>query len=146
MHLLLSRFVRIQLRLHDGVIKWKHSPRYWPFVRGIHRSPVNSPHKGQRSGILMFTLICTWINGWVKQWWRWWFETPSRPFWRHCNDTSTYMDKYTSDILYGWLSARLWNIELEIHRLALNPQYKLHRDSLPVSSLSAAGHSWLAAR
>ena len=32
---------------HDDVIKWKHFPRYWPFVRGIHRSPVNSPHKGQ---------------------------------------------------------------------------------------------------
>ena len=30
---------------HDDVIKWKHSPRYWPFVRGIHRSPANSPHK-----------------------------------------------------------------------------------------------------
>ena len=30
---------------HDHVIKWKHLPRYWPFVRGIHRSPVNSPHK-----------------------------------------------------------------------------------------------------
>ena len=29
---------------HYGVIKWKHLPRYWPFVRGIHRSPVNSPH------------------------------------------------------------------------------------------------------
>ena len=28
----------------DDVIKWKHFPRYWPFVRGIHRSPVNSPH------------------------------------------------------------------------------------------------------
>ena len=26
--------------LLDGVIKWKHSPCYWPFVRGIHRSPV----------------------------------------------------------------------------------------------------------
>ena len=26
---------------HDDVIKWKHFPRYWPFVRGIHRSPVN---------------------------------------------------------------------------------------------------------
>ena len=25
---------------HDDVIKWKHFPRYWPFVRGIHRSPV----------------------------------------------------------------------------------------------------------
>ena len=30
----------------DDVIKWKHFPRHWPFVRGIHRSPVNSPHKG----------------------------------------------------------------------------------------------------
>ena len=29
----------------DDVIKWKHFPRYWPFVSGIHRSPVNSPHK-----------------------------------------------------------------------------------------------------
>ena len=34
-------------RTHDDVIKWKHFPRYWPFVRGIHPSPVNSPHKGQ---------------------------------------------------------------------------------------------------
>ena len=32
---------------HDDVIKWKQFPRYWPFVRRIHRSPVNSPHKGQ---------------------------------------------------------------------------------------------------
>ena len=31
----------------DDVIKWKHFPRYWSFVRGIHRSPVDSPHKGQ---------------------------------------------------------------------------------------------------
>ena len=32
---------------HDDVIKWNYFPRYWPYVRGIHRSPVNSPHKGQ---------------------------------------------------------------------------------------------------
>ena len=51
---------------HDDVIKWKHFPRYWPFVRGIHRSPVNSPHKGQWRGTLMFTLICARINGWVN--------------------------------------------------------------------------------
>ena len=37
----------VLLTQHDDVIKWKHFPRYWPFVRGIHRSPVNSPHKGQ---------------------------------------------------------------------------------------------------
>ena len=51
---------------HDDVIKWKHFPRYWPFVRGIHRSPVNSPHKGQWHGTLMFSLICTWMNGSVN--------------------------------------------------------------------------------
>ena len=51
---------------HDDVIKWKHFPRYWPFVRGIHRSPVNSPHKGQWRGALMFSLICAWINAWVN--------------------------------------------------------------------------------
>ena len=47
-------------------MKWKHFPRYWPFVRGIHRSPGNSPYKGQWRGALMFSLICTWINGWVN--------------------------------------------------------------------------------
>ena len=52
--------------LHDDVIKWKHFPRYWPFVWGIHRSPVNSPHKGQWRGTLMFSLIYVWINGWVN--------------------------------------------------------------------------------
>ena len=52
---------------NDDVIKWKHFPRYWPFVGGIHRSPVNSPHKGQWRGALMFYLICAWINGWVNK-------------------------------------------------------------------------------
>ena len=51
---------------HDDVIKWNHFPRYWPFVRGIHRSQVNFPHKGQWRGALMFSLICAWINGWVN--------------------------------------------------------------------------------
>ena len=51
---------------HDDVIKWKHFPRYLSFVQGIHRSPVNSPHKDQWRGALMFSLICAWINDWVN--------------------------------------------------------------------------------
>ena len=51
---------------HDDVIKWKHFPPYNPFVRGIHRSPVNSPHKSQWRGALMVSLICAWINCWVN--------------------------------------------------------------------------------
>ena len=53
------------LVIHDDVIKWKHFPRYWPFVRGIHWSSVNFPHKGQWRGALMFSLICSWINDWA---------------------------------------------------------------------------------
>ena len=49
--------------IHDDLIKWKKFRRYWPFVRGIHRSPVNSPHKGQWRGVLKFSLVCAWING-----------------------------------------------------------------------------------
>ena len=33
---LATRYSR--LSVHDDVIKWKHFPRNWPFVRGIHRS------------------------------------------------------------------------------------------------------------
>ena len=56
----------VSISIHDDVIKWKHFPHYWPFVRGIHRSPVNSPLKGQWRGALMFFLIFVWINGWVN--------------------------------------------------------------------------------
>ena len=53
-------------RDHDDVIKWKYLPRYWAFVREIHRSPAISPHKGQWRGALMLSLICAWINRWVN--------------------------------------------------------------------------------
>ena len=51
---------------HDDVIKWKHFLRYWPYVRGINRATVSSPHKGQRRRALIFCLICAWINHWVN--------------------------------------------------------------------------------
>ena len=50
----------------DDVIMWKHFPRYWPFVRGIHRSLVNSPYNDQWRGALIFSLICAWTYGWVN--------------------------------------------------------------------------------
>ena len=69
--------------LHDDVIKWRHFPRHWP-LRGIHRSPVNSPHKGQmRSFYVFFDLRLD--KRLSKQPWGWWFETPSCSLWRHCN-------------------------------------------------------------
>ena len=52
--------------MNDDVIKWKQFLHYWPFVRGIHQSPVNSTHKGQWCEALMFSLICAWIPSWVN--------------------------------------------------------------------------------
>ena len=55
-----------RLSKHDDVTTWEHFPRYWPFVRGIHRAPANSPHKGQCRWALMFSLICAWTNSWTN--------------------------------------------------------------------------------
>ena len=51
---------------HDNVIKCIHFLRNWPFVRGIHRSPLSSRHKGKWRRTLIFSLICVWINGWIN--------------------------------------------------------------------------------
>ena len=68
---------------HDDVIKWKQFPRYWPFVRGIHRSPVNSPHTPvTRSFGVFFDLRLN--KRLSEQSWGWWFETPSHSLLRHC--------------------------------------------------------------
>ena len=50
----------------DDFIKLKHILCYWPLVRGIHRSPANSLHKGQWRRALIFFLICSWTNGWAN--------------------------------------------------------------------------------
>ena len=43
----LCRSMRVKYRLaHVEVMTWKRCLHYWPFVKGIHRWPVNSPHKG----------------------------------------------------------------------------------------------------
>ena len=61
----INSYFGIMLGMHDDVIKWKHFPRYWPFVRGIHRSTVNSLTKASDAELWCF-LICTWINGCVR--------------------------------------------------------------------------------
>ena len=51
------------MQCHDDVIKWKHFPRHWQFVR----YPRWIPHtKGQWREALVFSLICVWTNGWVN--------------------------------------------------------------------------------
>ena len=84
--------------LHDDVIKWKHFPRYWPFVRGIYLSPMNSPHKGQWRGALMSSLICARINGWVN-------NNEAGDLRRH----RTHYDVILMFRIIGALSGRRWS-------------------------------------
>ena len=57
------------------------------FVRSS-QSPVNSPHKGQRGGALMFSLICIWINGWVNN--------------REAGDLRRYRAHYDVTVMLGY--------------------------------------------
>ena len=73
---------------HDDVIKWNHFPRYWPFVRGNHRSRwiPRTQRPVTRSFDVFFDLrLNKRLN---KQQWDWWFETPPWSLWRQCNEFS----------------------------------------------------------
>ena len=75
---------------HGDVIKWKHFPRYWPFVRGIHRWPVNSLTKASETELWCFFDLRL-NKRFSKQSGRRWFEMPSHSLWRHCNDDGENM-------------------------------------------------------
>ena len=49
---------------HDDVFKWKHFQCYWPFVRGIQRSPVGGFPLTKVSDAEL--LICSGTNGWAN--------------------------------------------------------------------------------
>ena len=87
----------VAISRHVDVIKWKHFPRYWPFVRGIHRSPAQRPVT--RSFDVFFDLHPN--KRLSKQWWGWWFETPSSPLWRHCNGAVEVEVKWRSNVSAG---------------------------------------------
>ena len=71
---------------HDDVIKWKHFPRYCMAICAGN-SPVTGEFPAQRSVMRSFDVFFDLrLNKRLsKQSWDWWFETPPRPFWRHCN-------------------------------------------------------------
>ena len=66
---------------------WRHQMetflRYWPFVRGIHRSPVVPITNFSDTELWCFDLRLN--KRFSKQPRDRWFGTPSRPLWRHCN-------------------------------------------------------------
>ena len=82
----------------NDVIKLKHFPRHWFFVRRIHRWPVNSPLKGQWSFDVFFDLRLN--KRLSKQSRHRWFETPSHPLWRHCNEFLAIWDAWNLETIF----------------------------------------------
>ena len=91
-----------------GQMRW---PTWWrhQMVTLLAICAGNSPVTGEfpsqspvtRSFDVFFDLR---LNNWMsKQWWGWWFETPSRPLWRHFNETWWWLQDRLSMI---WLSGR----------------------------------------
>ena len=56
---------------------------YWPFVRGLHRSPVESPSQRPVTRNLGVFIDVRLNKGLNKQSRCWWFETTRRSLWRH---------------------------------------------------------------
>ena len=63
--------------------------------------PVNSPHKGQWRGALMFSLVYVWINGWVNN--------------REAGDLRRYRTRYDATVMekikhIDLVALRIWEI------------------------------------
>ena len=92
--------------VHDDVIKWKIFRVTGPLCWEFHRSAVNSPHKGQWRGALMFSLTYTWINGWV-------YNREARGLRRHCAHYDvTLMERRVCHICNIWYPKLILNPNL----------------------------------
>ena len=88
--------------VHDDVIKWKHFPRYWPFVLEIHRSRWISRTKAIDTEL--WCLFDLRLNKRLsKQSWSWWIETLSHPLWRHRNGGMVVLEITGAVCALNWL-------------------------------------------
>ena len=71
---------------------WRHQMKTFSALlalcAGNSPVPVNSPHKGQLRGALMFSLMCVWINGWVNN--------------REAGDLRRHRGHYDVNVMNAW--------------------------------------------
>ena len=116
-------------RIHDDVIKWKHFPRYWPFVPEIHQSPVNSLHKGQWRGDLVFSLIWAWINGWVNN-----HEAGDLRYHRSCYDVTVMIQGNITRVKLAHIFVTFYSMTVTIGQ-----SYKSHNAPVPYHTIHRFG-------
>ena len=93
-----------------GISWWRHQMETFSALLAIcaGNSPVHGEFPAQRSTTRSFyaSFDIRPNKRLSKQSWGWWFETPSRPLWRHCNDSvaSSYAP---SDLCGIWIGVRM---------------------------------------
>ena len=93
-----SVFIRSQTSItskRNWDVMWRHQMETFSALlalcAGNSPVPVNSPHKGQWRGALMFALICAWINDWVNN--------------REAGDLRRHRGHYDVNVIWSHLSA-----------------------------------------
>ena len=98
---ILKDIITIRRHLQAQLSRWRHQMEQFSALLAIcaGNSPVTGEFPTQRpvtqSFDVFFDLRLNKRLG--KQSWGWWFETPSRPFWRHCNDNEVQVHIYLKD-------------------------------------------------
>ena len=87
---------------------WRHQTKAFfallALCEGIHPSPLNSPHKGQWRGALMFFFICAWTNGWVN-------NRDDGALRRHCVHYDVTVMMLTTEVTRGFVfSIKIWKL------------------------------------
>ena len=98
---------------HNDIIKWKHFPHYWPFVRGIHQWAMDSPHKGQWHGALMFSLICARTYIWANNW--------------DASDLRHHHTQYDVTVMWGF-GRKLTTLEMVMHSIGFIKGHEHNED------------------
>ena len=140
-----SRCICTWSQKHDDVIKWKHFPLYWPFVRDIHRSPVTFPSQRPVTRSFDVSLIYTWTNGRINS-----RDAGDLRRYRAYNDVTVMK---TTDVEVGCNSTilfrqfrclrnRVWPV-VPWHTFCKSYVSKIHHDGvLQVQPVHSAGAFW----
>ena len=93
----------IFILIHNGLTWWRHQIATFSSLLAL-LPPVNSPHKGQWQGALMFSLICAWTNSWANN------RSPVILLWITSNHLSFYSFYYTCKMITYLNTKAVWFI------------------------------------
>ena len=97
---------------HENLMAWKHLTHNWPFLRGIYRSMVNSPHK--RSVVICFLKI------------------------KSCNLNDV---RYYSDVIMSAMTSQITSLTIVYSTIYSGVDQRIHESSVSLAFVRG-NHRW----